>query len=182
MMKYPLHQQWFDSLQIVFEALQSSGLGWTSIVNYSFMGYILPQLGQLGPPPVPDTVTLYAGGNMKGAPALVIIAHWNPHQHQHLALLLSLKALQKVYWCLARSMTWALATAKLRPQNCNVFQMRRQTPSINQKGLVFLAWNALICHQYLQGFELCKDLKNCFPAQMIDRQVLHIPDLQYHTT
>ena len=44
----------------------ASGIPWTAVINYGFYGYCLPKLGALGPPPVPETATVYEGGNVKG--------------------------------------------------------------------------------------------------------------------
>ena len=44
----------------------ASGIPWTAVINYGFYGYCLPKLGALGPPPVPETASVYNGGNVKG--------------------------------------------------------------------------------------------------------------------
>jgi hypothetical protein len=54
------------------EALEAAGIDYTLVITNAFFGSILPELGQLGAPPgpdtvVPDTVNVYAGGNTKGA-------------------------------------------------------------------------------------------------------------------
>ena len=44
----------------------ASGIPWTAVITYVFYGYSLPRLGTLGPPPVPESATVYNGGNVKG--------------------------------------------------------------------------------------------------------------------
>ena len=53
-------------MQTVIEALKESGIDYTLILSNGFFGYLLPQLGQMGPLPVPETVSVYAGGNTQG--------------------------------------------------------------------------------------------------------------------
>ena len=59
-------------MQTVFEALKKSGIDYTLVVSNAFFSYALPRLGQLGPPPVPETVSVYAGGNTRGARSVII--------------------------------------------------------------------------------------------------------------
>ena len=53
-------------MQNVLNALISSGIPYTVIISYVFMGYLLPHLGQLSPPSEPDTVTIFGDGTNKG--------------------------------------------------------------------------------------------------------------------
>ena len=53
-------------LQEIAERLKKSPLEYTRVYCHAFNGYMLPQLGAFGPPPVPEPVIVFGSGNVKG--------------------------------------------------------------------------------------------------------------------